>query len=76
MCTRFTTVRVDVIGSSHDVGFDAAGQHIGLMPGGMPKGTTSPVGDWHVADIGVGLTVGGPTNEPQLSVFTLGVEAL
>lgn len=33
------------------VGFDAEGQHIGLVPGGGPQGMTSPVAHWHVADI-------------------------
>jgi predicted enzyme related to lactoylglutathione lyase len=33
------------------VGFDAAGQHIGLVPGGGPQGMTSPVAYWHVANI-------------------------
>jgi predicted enzyme related to lactoylglutathione lyase len=33
------------------VGFDVAGQHIGLVPGGGPQGMTSPVAFWHVADI-------------------------
>jgi len=33
------------------VGFDAAGQHIGLVPGGGPQGMTSPVAYWHVPDI-------------------------
>ena len=33
------------------VGFDAAGQHIGLVPNGGPQGMTSPVAYWHVADI-------------------------
>src|SRR5437868_2050186 len=33
------------------VGFDAAGQHIGLVPGGGPQGMTSPVAYWHVSDI-------------------------
>jgi predicted enzyme related to lactoylglutathione lyase len=36
---------------SYYVGFDAAGQHIGLVPGGGPQGMTSPVAYWHVADI-------------------------
>ena len=31
------------------VGFEAAGQHIGLVPGG--QGMTAPVAYWHVADI-------------------------
>jgi predicted enzyme related to lactoylglutathione lyase len=33
------------------VGYEAAGQHIGLVPGGGPQGLTSPVAYWHVADI-------------------------
>jgi len=33
------------------VGYDAAGQHIGLVPGGGPEGMTSPVAYWHVPDI-------------------------
>jgi len=33
------------------VGFDAEGQHIGLVPSGGPQGMTSPVAYWHVADI-------------------------
>ena len=37
--------------SSYYVGYDAAGQHIGLVPAGGPQGLTSPVAYWHVADI-------------------------
>jgi predicted enzyme related to lactoylglutathione lyase len=33
------------------VGFDAEGQHIGLVPGGGPQGMSSPVAYWQVADI-------------------------
>ena len=33
------------------VGFEAEGQHIGLVPGGGPQGRTSPVAYWHVPDI-------------------------
>jgi predicted enzyme related to lactoylglutathione lyase len=33
------------------VGFDAAGQHVGLLPGGGPQGMTSGVAYWHVPDI-------------------------
>jgi predicted enzyme related to lactoylglutathione lyase len=33
------------------VGFDTAGQHIGLLPGGGPQGLTGPVAYWHVPDI-------------------------
>jgi predicted enzyme related to lactoylglutathione lyase len=37
--------------SSYYVGFDAGGQHIGLVPRGGPQGMTSPVAYWHVPDI-------------------------
>jgi predicted enzyme related to lactoylglutathione lyase len=37
--------------SDYYVGFDAAGQHIGLVPGGGPQGITSPVAYWDVPDI-------------------------
>jgi predicted enzyme related to lactoylglutathione lyase len=33
------------------VGYDAFGQHIGLVPGGAERGMTSPVAYWHVPDI-------------------------
>jgi predicted enzyme related to lactoylglutathione lyase len=33
------------------VGYDVAGQHIGLLPNGGPQGLTSPVAYWHVDDI-------------------------
>ena len=33
------------------VGYEAAGQQIGLVPGGREQGMTSPVAYWHVADI-------------------------
>jgi predicted enzyme related to lactoylglutathione lyase len=33
------------------VGFEAAGQQIGLVPGGAGQGMTSPVAYWHVTDI-------------------------
>jgi predicted enzyme related to lactoylglutathione lyase len=43
------------ISPQHDapyyVGYEAEGQHIGLVPGGGPQGMTSPVAFWHVADI-------------------------
>ncbi|MGW7294372.1 VOC family protein [Streptomyces xiamenensis] len=53
------------------VGFEAAGQHIGLVPGGGPQGMTSPVAYWHVADIeaklaevtAAGATVREPAND-------------
>ncbi len=37
--------------SAYYVGFDVAGQHIGLLPGGGPQGLTSPVAYWHVDDL-------------------------
>jgi predicted enzyme related to lactoylglutathione lyase len=37
------------------VGFEAAGQHIGLVPSGGPQGMTTPVAYWHVPDIEVKL---------------------
>jgi predicted enzyme related to lactoylglutathione lyase len=37
--------------SDYYVGFDAQGQHIGLVPGGGPQAMTSPVAYWHVSDI-------------------------
>jgi predicted enzyme related to lactoylglutathione lyase len=33
------------------VGFEAASQQIGLVPGGGPQSMTSPVAYWHVPDI-------------------------
>ncbi len=37
--------------SSYYVGYEAAGQQIGLVPNGGPQGMTSPVAFWHVPDI-------------------------
>src|SRR5713226_1209606 len=56
---------------SYYVGFEAAGQHIGLLPGGGPQGLTSPVAYWHVDDIeaklaevtAAGATVRDPAND-------------
>jgi predicted enzyme related to lactoylglutathione lyase len=33
------------------VGYEAEGQHIGLVPNGGPQAMTSPVAYWHVPDI-------------------------
>jgi predicted enzyme related to lactoylglutathione lyase len=33
------------------VGYDTAGQHIGLVPNGAQQGMTGPVTYWHVTDI-------------------------
>ena len=57
---------------SYYVGFDAAGQHIGLVPGGGPQGMTSPVTYWHVPDIEAKLTevtaAGATVKEPPRDV--------
>ncbi|MEW2500780.1 VOC family protein [Amycolatopsis sp. NPDC047767] len=37
--------------SEYYVGFDTAGQHIGLVPNGGPQAAPSPVAYWHVDDI-------------------------
>src|SRR5919199_1272522 len=57
--------------SPYYVGYDVAGQHIGLVPGGGPQGMTSPVAYWHVPDIeaklaevtAAGATVKEPVRE-------------
>ena len=56
--------------ASYDVGYDVAGQHIGLVPGGREQGMTSPVAYWHVPDIAAKLaevTAAGATvkEEPR-----------
>jgi predicted enzyme related to lactoylglutathione lyase len=54
------------------VGFEAAGQQIGLVPGGGPQGMTSPVAYWHVPDMEAKLTVvtaaGATVKEPAHDV--------
>ncbi|MCF3171822.1 VOC family protein [Streptomyces sioyaensis] len=54
------------------VGFDVAGQHIGLVPGGGPQGMTSPVAYWHVPDIEAKLAeltaAGATVKEPARDV--------
>jgi predicted enzyme related to lactoylglutathione lyase len=58
--------------SPYYVGFEAAGQHIGLVPGGGPQGMTSPVAYWHVADIEAKLAeltaAGATVKEPARDV--------
>jgi predicted enzyme related to lactoylglutathione lyase len=39
------------VDSEYYVGYEAGGQHIGLVPGGGPQGMTTPVTYWEVADI-------------------------
>ncbi len=57
---------------SYYVGFEAAGQHIGLLPGGGPQGMTSPVAYWEVADIEAKLAAvtaaGATVKEPAHDV--------
>ena len=54
------------------VGYEAEGQHIGLVPGGGPQGMTSPVAYWHVADIEAKLAevtaAGAAVKEPAHDV--------
>jgi predicted enzyme related to lactoylglutathione lyase len=54
------------------VGYDVAGQHIGLVPSGGPQGMTSPVAYWHVADIEAKLAevtaAGAAVKEPAHDV--------
>src|SRR4029450_4750321 len=54
------------------VGFDVAGQHIGLVPGGGPQGMTSPVAYWHGPAIegerAEGTAAGGAGKSPRTEV--------
>ena len=58
--------------SAYYVGYDTAGQHIGLVPSGGPQGMTSPVAYWHVSDIEAKLAevtaAGTKVNEPAHNV--------
>jgi uncharacterized protein len=58
--------------SPYYVGFDAAGQHIGLVPDGGPQAMTSPVAYWHVPDIEAKLAeviaAGATLKEPARDV--------
>ena len=54
------------------VGYEAAGQHIGLVPGGAQQGRASPVAYWHVPDIEAKLAevtaAGATVKEPARDV--------
>jgi predicted enzyme related to lactoylglutathione lyase len=54
------------------VAFEAAGQHIGLVPAGGPQGLTTSVAYWHVADIEAKLAemtaAGGTVKDPVRDV--------
>jgi predicted enzyme related to lactoylglutathione lyase len=58
--------------SSYYVGFEAAGQQIGLVPGGGSQGMTSPVAYWQVPDIEAKLAevtaAGATVSEPMRDV--------
>jgi predicted enzyme related to lactoylglutathione lyase len=58
--------------AAYYVGFDAAGQHIGLVPSSGPEAMTSPVTYWHVSDIEAKLAevtaAGGTVKEPPREV--------
>ena len=58
--------------SAYYVGFEAAGQQIGLVPSSGPQGMTSPVAYWHVPDIEAKLAevtaAGASVNEPAHDV--------
>jgi predicted enzyme related to lactoylglutathione lyase len=58
--------------ASYYVGYEAEGQHIGLVPGGGPQGMTSPVAYWHVPDIEAKLAevtaAGATVKEPPRDV--------
>ncbi len=57
---------------SYYVGFEAEGQHIGLVPNGGPQNMTSPVAYWHIADIEATLAevtaAGATVKEPPHDV--------
>ena len=54
------------------VGYEAAGQQIGLVPGGASQGMTSPTAYWHVPDIEAKLAeltaAGATVREPAHDV--------
>src|SRR5712672_262901 len=58
--------------SDYYVGFEAAGQHVGLLPGGGPQGMSCPVAYWEVPDIEAKLAevtaAGATVNEPVRDV--------
>jgi predicted enzyme related to lactoylglutathione lyase len=60
------------VDDAYYVGYEAGGQHVGLLPGGGPQGLTSPVTYWEVPDIEAKLaevTAAGATlKEPAQNV--------
>jgi predicted enzyme related to lactoylglutathione lyase len=61
-----------VADESYYVGYEAEGQHVGLVPNGGPQGMTSPVTYWEVQDIEAKLAevtaAGATVNEPAHDV--------
>ena len=57
---------------SYYVGFEVAGQHIGLVPAGGQRSMTSPVAYWHVPDLEANLAevtaAGATVKEPAHNV--------
>jgi predicted enzyme related to lactoylglutathione lyase len=57
---------------SYYVGYEAAGQHIGLVPSGGPQAMSSPVAYWQVPDIEARLAevtaAGATVKEPPRNV--------
>ena len=76
--TKAKTVYAALLGAppqtdeSYYVGFEAAGQQIGLVPGGGSQGMTAPVAHWHVPDIEAKLAevtaAGAAVKEPAHDV--------
>ena len=58
--------------AAYYVGYEVAGQHIGLVPNGAQQGMTSPVAYWHVPDIEAKLAevtaAGATVKEPARDV--------
>jgi predicted enzyme related to lactoylglutathione lyase len=61
-----------LVDEAYYVGFEAAGQHVGLVPAGGPQAMDSPVAYWEVPDIEAKLAevtaAGGAVKEPARSV--------
>ena len=60
------------VDESYYIGFEAAGQHIGLVPASGRQGMTSPVAYWHVPDLEAKLAevtaAGATVKEPAHDV--------
>jgi predicted enzyme related to lactoylglutathione lyase len=58
--------------AAYYVGYETAGQQIGLVPGGGPQSMSSPVAYWHVSDIEAKLAeviaAGATVKEPAHDV--------